>query len=159
MDLILLRHGKAENHHPAGDATRALTSKGHQQAQRQATRLNQAGCLPEIVLCSPLVRARETAETFCQEAGIPGPLIQGWIACGMAPDTALRELMAFTDFNRVAIVGHEPDLSHFVAYTLGIPGNAIRMKKGAMACLSIQPPSARATLKFLIPPKLGIDDI
>lgn len=157
MHLILLRHGKAESLSLDGDFSRALVEKGREQARRAANLLKKAELLPEIVLSSPLVRARQTADEFCQTAGIPGPLIQGWLASGMPPDTALVELAAFRDFRRVAIVGHEPDLSRFIEMLLGAMGGGIEMRKGAIACVEITPPVLRGRLAFLIPPKLGFD--
>ena len=153
MDLILIRHGKAEDLHPQRDGERALTDKGFAQARRQAQRLRDAGKLPEIVLTSPLRRARQTAETFCESAGMPGPLVQGWIAPGMNPDAALRELKGFSEFRTLAIVGHEPDLSSLIAMLLGGTAAAIRMKKGGIACVKINPPSKQGELRYLIPPQ------
>lgn len=157
MDLILLRHGKAEDFHPEGDAARELVEKGREQSRKAARLLKGAGKLPEIVLTSPLARARQTAEEFCQTAGMPGPLVQGWLACGMDPATAMQELAGFNEFQRVAIVGHEPDLSEFIARCLGCPSGSVKMKKGALACLRINPPARSGTLLFLIPPKLADD--
>lgn len=157
MKLILLRHGKAEDSHADGDFSRALVEKGRQQARRAAKLLQAAGRLPDIVLTSPLVRARQTAEEFCQTAGIPGATIQGWLACGMTPENALTELAAFKDFKRVAIVGHEPDFSGLIEWILGANGGSIDVKKGALACLSVNPPSRLGTLAYLIPPKLAED--
>jgi phosphohistidine phosphatase len=154
MDLILLRHGKAEASHPQGDAARALVDKGREQARRAGRLLQAAGLAPEIVLTSPLLRAVQTAEEFCQAAGIPGPVVQGWLACGCVATTALTELAAFQDFKRVAIVGHEPDFSRLIQSCLGAHGTAIDIKKGALACLRIAPPSRCGTLVYLIPPKL-----
>lgn len=158
MDLILLRHGKAEDANPGGDSSRELTGKGRQQAHRQAKLLKQAGLLPEIVLTSPLVRARQTADEFCETSAMPGAVIQGWLACGMAPETAIRELAGFREFKRVAIVGHEPDFSCLIEWLLGVSGGAVKVKKGAIACLKINPPSRHGTLKYLIPPKLAEDE-
>lgn len=155
MDLILLRHGKAEVSHPQGDAARALVDKGRDQARRAGRLLKAAGLAPEIVLTSPLVRAMQTAEEFCQAAGLPGPVVQGWLACGCVPESALAELAAFHDFKRVAIVGHEPDFSRLIQWCLGAYGAAIDMKKGALACLRISPPGRYGTLAYLIPPKLS----
>lgn len=155
MQLILLRHGKAEPHgHPEGDGARALVDKGRDQAARAARMLKAADLLPEIVLTSPLLRARQTAEIFCLEAKMSGPLLQPWLACGMAPGLALAELVGFRDFSRVAIVGHEPDFSGLIAWLLGISGGAVEMKKGGLACVEIQPPSQRGRLLYLSPPKL-----
>lgn len=155
MDLILLRHGKAENTSEDGDFSRALTEKGREQARRAAKLLKSAGALPEIVLTSPLLRARQTAEEFCQAAEMPGAVIQGWLACGMTPDLAIRELAAFRDFKRVAIVGHEPDFSQLIEWVLGVISGEVEVKKGALACLRITPPSREGSLAYLIPPKLS----
>ena len=155
MELILLRHGKAEAAHPQGDAARALVDKGRKQADRAGRLLKAAGLTPEIVLTSPLLRAVQTADDFCRAAALPGPVVQGWLACGCLPETALAELAAFHDFKRVAIVGHEPDLSRLIQWCLGAYGDAIDMKKGTLACLSLNPPSRYGTLLYLVPPKLA----
>ncbi len=155
MELILLRHGKAENSHPDGDFSRALVDKGRDQARRAARLLKSAGLLPEIVLTSPLVRARQTADEFCQTANIPGAVIQGWLASGMSPKTAMAELAAFRDFKRVAIVGHEPDFSTLAEWILGVTGGGVEIKKGAIACLRITPPARFGNLLYLVPPKLA----
>ena len=155
MDLILLRHGKAEDSHPQGDTARALVEKGRDQSRRAGRLLKAAKFLPEIVLTSPLVRAMQTADEFCAAAGLPGPVVQGWLACGCAPETVLAELLAFRDFSRVAIVGHEPDFSRFIQWTLEAHGASVKMKKGALAALRITPPTRHGTLTFLIPPKLA----
>jgi phosphohistidine phosphatase len=152
MELILLRHGKAEDAHPAGDSARALVEKGRQQARRAARLLKRVKGLPDIVLTSPLVRARQTADEFCEAASIPGAVIQGWLACGMDPEEALRELAVFHDFRRVAIVGHEPDFSNLIGW---ITGGSVEVRKGALACLQVNPPARHGTLVYLIPPKLA----
>jgi phosphohistidine phosphatase len=157
MDLILLRHGKAEDFNKDGDAARELVSKGREQARKAARLLKDSRWLPEIVLTSPLVRARQTADEFCETAGVPGAVIQGWLACGMIPEQALKELIGFSEFKRVAIVGHEPDFSGLIEWILGTAHGGVEVKKGAIACLRINPPSRQGMLKFLIPPKLADD--
>lgn len=155
MEIILLRHGKAEDHgHPLGDAARALVEKGRAQSRAAARLLKAANLLPEIVLTSPLTRARQTADEFCTQAGMPGPVVQHWLACGVDPETIAAELRAFTDFKRVAIVGHEPDFSTFLQWSLGALGGTIDFKKGAIACLRLTPPSRHGTLLYLAPPRL-----
>jgi phosphohistidine phosphatase len=155
MDLILLRHGKAEDYNPGGDGMRELVERGREQARRAARLLKKAGRLPEIVLTSPLVRARQTAEEFCTTAAMPGAVIQGWLACGMTPETAMNELAGFREFKRVMIVGHEPDFSGLVESILGVSGGGVVFKKGAVAGVRINPPSRYGYLQFLIPPKLA----
>jgi phosphohistidine phosphatase len=153
MELILLRHGKAEDTNVGGDFPRELLEKGREQARQAAKLLGRASTLPDVVLTSPVLRARQTADEFCQAAGLPGAVIQGWLACGMTPESALRELVAFQDFKRVAIVGHEPDFSGLIEALLGAEHGGIEVKKGTLACVRLSPPTCRGTLIYLIPPK------
>jgi len=155
MELILLRHGKAEDTNRDSDFARVLVEKGYKQAIRAARLLKNTDNLPDIVLTSPLIRARQTADQFCETAEIPGPIIQGWLACGMVPETAISELAAFSEFARVMIVGHEPDFSTLVEWSLGVGGGSVDFKKGAIACLTIAPPNRNGILNYLIPPKLA----
>lgn len=157
MDLILLRHGKAEDFNMDGDSARELVERGREQARKAARLLKDSKWMPEIVLTSPLVRARQTADEFCETAKLPGAVIQGWLACGMHPERALKELAGFAEFKRIAIVGHEPDFSGLIEWILGTSGGGVDMKKGAIACLRIHPPSRHGVLHFLIPPKLAED--
>jgi phosphohistidine phosphatase len=152
MEIILLRHGKAEPHgHPGGDGERALIAKGYEQARRAGTYLRFVGILPEIILTSPLPRAKQTAEAFSEAAQLPGPVVQSWLAIGMHPDIALRELAAFSEFERICLVGHEPDFSSFIAWITNGEGGAVEMRKGALAMLEVTPPSRAGILHFLIP--------
>ncbi|MEP2776998.1 MAG: histidine phosphatase family protein [Luteolibacter sp.] len=157
MELLLLRHGKAEDFASSGggDFARALEEKGMQQSRNAARVLGSADFLPDLVLSSPVLRAKQTAAEFCRAAGIPDPLIEGWLACGMSPQTALSELSAYSDTGRVMIVGHEPDFSHLVQHALGANGGSIHIGKGSLTCLEIRPPSPRATLLFSFPQKFA----
>ncbi|MEM1085637.1 MAG: histidine phosphatase family protein [Verrucomicrobiota bacterium] len=154
MELVLLRHGKAEDFNEDGDYERRLVEKGHAQASKAAKLLLGADRRPEVVLTSPRVRARETAETFCTAAEMPGPVSQSWLDCGMDPETAVKELAAYTDFGRVMIVGHEPDFSSLAEWLLGCADGFVEVKKGSLIGIEFSPPGRRAVLRFAIPPKL-----
>lgn len=155
-ELQILRHGKAQDHgHPGGDGARALVERGREQAIGAAEVLQRSGRLPELVLTSPVLRAVETAEAFCKAAGIDQPIEQRWLACGMTPETAVEELRGYSKFRRVMLVGHEPDLSSLVEYLLGCTTSGIEVKKGALVGLAMMPSIRHATLRYLIPPKMG----
>ncbi len=155
MQLLLLRHGKAQDRSTGGDFTRELEEKGHEQARHAARILAAAEMLPEIVLTSPVLRAKQTAHTFTAAAAMPGAVVQSWLSCGMSPHTALSELTAFPDFQRIMIVGHEPDFSELISHCLGSSSVSIEVRKGSVTCIELRPPSPRATLRFLIPHKLA----
>lgn len=154
MQLLLLRHGKAEDCSSGGDFVRELQEKGHEQARHAARILAAANLLPDLVLSSSVVRAKQTANTFTTAAGMPGPIFLDWLACGMSPETALAELGHFPEFECIMIVGHEPDFSRLISHCLG--GSAqTEIRKGSVTCLELLPPTPRATLRFLIPHKLA----
>ena len=128
--------------------------KGWGQARAAGRFLKRIGCVPELVLTSPLVRARETAEGFCEAAGIDGPVEVGWLACGADPETVMEELRGYSEFASVAVVGHEPDLSELVGHLLGAGHGRVRMKKGAVACVRLSYGMRMGELGFLLPPKV-----
>lgn len=155
MEILLLRHGKAEPHgHPGGDSERALVPKGFEQARRAGIYLRAAGMLPEIIISSPLLRAKQTAETFSQAAQLPGPVVQSWLSIGMHPDIALRELASFIEFKRVCLVGHEPDFSSLIAWVTNGEGGAVEVRKGSLTLLELKPPSRSGILRFVIPQRM-----
>jgi phosphohistidine phosphatase len=93
-ELLLLRHGIAEERAEGlGDAQRCLTPEGRQRTMAQLQGLVELGLSCDLVLSSPLVRARQTAELAVQ-AGLapelelaaalapladPLPLLERWL--------------------------------------------------------------------------------
>lgn len=156
MELLLIRHAKAEDHgHPMGDGERALTGKGRLQSEQVGVFLREAGLVPDLILSSPLVRARETAGIVAETSGADAPVLQEWLACGMTPEQALQELAACGAAGpRVAIVGHEPDFSSLVAHILGATRGRVRIKKASVVLLRIDPPRPGGMMEFNIWPKM-----
>lgn len=155
MELLLLRHGQAEDFNPSGDAARTLTEKGRRQSRRVGRLLLDLDQRPDIALTSPRVRCQQTAELFAEAARMPGPVVQSWLDCGMTRDLAISELRAFNDFNRVLLVGHEPDLSSLVESLLGVGcGASVEVKKGALVGFWMTASGGSAVLRFVVPPKM-----
>jgi phosphohistidine phosphatase len=114
----LCRHAKAAPGDP--DELRALTRKGVEQAHALGRRLSAAPDPPAVVLTSPLVRARQTAEILAEETGAElriEPLL--------APGATVQELRraVASVAGAVAAVGHQPDCSDIaIALTGRDPG-------------------------------------
>lgn len=156
MELLLVRHGQAEDFPQwGGDAGRALTEKGHEQAKKVGLFLKKNDLRPDLVLCSPLVRARETAENLCVAAEIDPPIVESWLACGMSPELAMTELAAYEkSCARVLVVGHEPDFSTLAAAILEASCGSVEMKKASLIHLRCRPPSIGGILCALVPVKM-----
>jgi phosphohistidine phosphatase len=155
MLLYLLRHAEAEPHRPE-DFSRKLTAKGEKQARIVGSFLSGQGIMPDLILASPVVRARETARIAALEMGCDQPTEAPWLACGMNPERALAELAGYSRLNSLMIVGHEPDFSALVAHFLDLGSSgSINVSKASLTCIEFtRPVAGSGVLKFLIPVKL-----
>ena len=155
MELLLIRHGKAEGHGlPGGDGRRDLVAKGEDQSRRVGAFLKKEDLVPDLCLTSPLVRARRTAEIVSEYAGCDGqPVVEAWLSCGMRAETALKELAAYRGAcKRVALFGHEPDFSMLVEHLIEADPGTVRVKKASVILLTIDPPHDGGLLHFNIWP-------
>ena len=152
MLLYILRHAEAEPK-TIPDWERRLTPHGHEQARKMGNFCLERKLIPEVILTSPVVRARQTAEGFVAVLK-KGELIEvPWMACGMHPEVALKEFQAYMHFDSVMLVGHEPDLSHLIACLLGVKSAAaLDVRKASLTAIEVKrlAPGAGA-LQFFIP--------
>jgi phosphohistidine phosphatase len=110
MRLLIVRHAEAAPGTP--DELRSLTPAGRQQARDLGARLRDEGLVPDAVLSSPLLRARETAQALA--LGEPEPDER------LAPGATAEQVRAAVAGRgeTVLVVGHQPDCGR-VAATLG----------------------------------------
>ncbi len=175
MRLIVLRHAEAFDH-AASDFARRLTPKGREQAARAGSFLRDHGLEPQHILCSPYLRARETAlvataQLRLPEGSRPHPgaadseqdrLAEGLIreekelGCGMRPESALALLRHLPESDTVLLVGHQPDCSIFAAHLTGTHSSgAFNFKKACSAVFELERfCSGGATLEAFLPVKL-----
>jgi phosphohistidine phosphatase len=112
MRLYLCRHAQAAAGDP--DELRELTATGLEQARSLAGALAAAGPPPALVLTSPLLRARQTAEAIARATGSE-VRIDERLAPGATAETVLAAVEG--SGGAVATVGHQPDCSE-IALTL-----------------------------------------
>jgi phosphohistidine phosphatase len=118
MRLFLCRHAKASPGEP--DAARELTAEGHEQARALGVLLAAHDDAPALVLSSPLVRARQTAQAIAHATGAPLRIEER-----LAPGATAAALVAALagEPGPIATVGHQPDCSEIaVALTGSDPG-------------------------------------
>ena len=153
MQLLLLRHADAETVAPSDEA-RPLSDKGRNQAKRLGRFCGEHDIRPEIILASPLLRTRETAKIVAMELGCE-IVTESFLSSGATPPEIFDGLRGYR-FDRVMIVGHEPDFSHLAATLLGLPDSAaLRIRKATLVGLEVEtfrPGCAR--LEFFIPARL-----
>jgi phosphohistidine phosphatase len=161
MNVYILRHGIAVEHGAAGykdDDERPLTSKGERKIKAIAKAMKDLGISFDIILSSPLVRARQTAEIIAQalKAKERLELIEA-----LAPQESAKPLIEFLieqgAVKDVLLVGHEPFLSRLISLLIsGSSGASVLLKKGGFCKLSSDglKHGRCATLEWLLTPKL-----
>jgi phosphohistidine phosphatase len=157
-ELYLIRHGVAEERGDAwpDDSKRPLTEEGTSRMRKAARGLSRLGIAFDIVLTSPLVRARQTAEIV---AGGLAPRPSLVNIESLAPDAGYAALMADLEKHarkpRIALVGHEPDIGELAARLVG-SRRAIEFKKGAICRIDLDeiPPSGPGQLRWFVTPKI-----
>jgi phosphohistidine phosphatase len=156
--LYFLRHGKAGSPSRGDDDARELTSGGIDALQRAGALWRRVNLRPDVVLSSPLARARQTAELVTEAIG-GEVLVDDRLRPGASWGDLARAMSAHPDARRVLFVGHEPDLSSAVAHLTGAA--SVRMRKGGLACVEFYgiPEPGGGELAWLLDPDLYTDDL
>jgi phosphohistidine phosphatase len=107
--LVLLRHSKAVPHETMPDLDRPLSDRGRADAAAAGRYLVAQGIEPDLVLCSPSTRTRETWE-YAAEAGVIATDIWYDRRIYSAGTEELLEVLhdVPADVRTVILVGHGP---------------------------------------------------
>src|SRR5579884_2605640 len=161
MELLVIRHGIAEDKAVFAttgqtDDLRPLTAEGREKMARGARGLRAIAPKISLLVTSPLVRARETAEIVAAAYGIP----IGETTDVLRPDASFDDfamwLTGRTNCPVVAVTGHEPHLSGLITWLMcGGESSRVDLKKGAVVMLSFEAKPARggARLCWALAPK------
>jgi phosphohistidine phosphatase len=157
-ELYFIRHGLAEDRGDAwpDDTKRPLTDEGMSRMRKAARGLARIGVSIEVVLSSPLVRARQTAEIVASGLD-PRPSLVN--VDSLAPDgsyaAVIADLEKHARKSRIALVGHEPMIGELAARLIG-SRHSIEFKKGAVCRIDVEdlPPAGPGDLCWLLTPKI-----
>ena len=148
MILSLLRHGIAVKRVSSGDeddSERSLTAKGERRMRRSAEGLLALGLTYDLILSSPYLRARQTADIVAQIFKTPeGVQLSDTLTPAGSPRQLLAALHAdYRERQDILLVGHEPYLSRLISTLLtGGPNLSVVMKRGGLCTLEVE------TLRF-----------
>ncbi|MCP3970656.1 MAG: histidine phosphatase family protein, partial [Rhodobacteraceae bacterium] len=120
--MLILRHAKSDwNAGASTDLERPLNKRGRKAAKRIGRWLDTSQFVPESIISSPAVRARQTAVSVAQTVGLPAQAIQWDPAIYGATAPAL--LMAIRETPQscrsVMLVGHNPGLEDLLLALCG----------------------------------------
>jgi len=158
MDLFLIRHAQAASLMDAGvieDANRPLTDAGKNQAKEITACFQRRKIQPSVLVSSPLLRARGTAEWMVKDwAGAPELRICEELSPG-GKRRGLARFLKDLGAEKVALVGHQPDLGEFAAWLIGSRKAQIDIAKAGVACIHCDdnPGKGEGMLEWLITPE------
>jgi phosphohistidine phosphatase len=153
MILWLGRHGEAVDADVAGsDFARTLSSAGRQQVSQLARWLLAREESPELILHSPLVRARQTAETIAGEIGNGVVVLEESLLAPGFSTAALMRRLDESGIRRVACIGHQPDIGRSLAEITG--GGRATISPGTIAGIEFYGPTVpgAGSLRWLADP-------
>ncbi len=138
MDIYFIRHGiAADPSEYEYDRDRPLTAKGREKTEQVAEKIRRIGVTFDLILTSPLVRAKQTAQILL-EVGLTD-LVEEFIP--LSPGGNLQEFLqtwSESDYGKtegaIAMVGHQPDLTDWAEQLIWgeIRGKLILKKAGVI---------------------------
>jgi phosphohistidine phosphatase len=159
MELVFLRHGVAADgaDWKGDDADRPLTEDGIARTREVVRGLRAMKIRPDVILSSPLLRARETAEIA--RKGLLADVkveVADELESAASPDRLLARLANWADKPLVLCVGHEPHISTTISAMIsGKTAASVEVKKAGACAIRFSgiPKSGAGTLLWLLPPK------
>jgi phosphohistidine phosphatase len=167
MNLYIIRHAIAVDQATSdyeSDSERPLTDKGRKKMRQIARGLRNLGVEFDLILSSPYVRARETAEILADVFRMKEKLdfSDNLIPLGN-PELLIGEINEKYSVDSLALVGHEPHLSTLIGMLVAENAKAdITLKKGGVCYLSaddLHHQEHRATLEWLLTPGILMETV
>ena len=157
-ELYLIRHGIAEEGGDAwpDDSKRPLTHAGISRLRKSARGLIRLGVAFDVILTSPLVRTRQTAETVADVYSSRPPIVTiESLAPGGSYQAVLSDLEKQARRSRIALVGHEPSVGEIAAKLAG-GRHPFPFKKGAVCRVDVDvlPPVGPGSLRWFLTPRI-----
>lgn len=158
FELYLIRHAIAavRGDDWPDDTKRPLTEEGIKRMRSAARGLARLDVSIDLVLTSPLVRARQTAEIVVAALDPRPPIVTiESLVPGGGYAALIADLEKHAKKARVALVGHEPGLGEIAARLIG-SRHAIEFKKGAICRVDVDemPPAGPGDLRWFLTPRV-----
>ena len=157
FELYLVRHAVAEERGDAwpDDRKRPLTAAGISRFRKAARGLATFGMSVDVILTSPLARARQTADILASALGARVVTSEA-LAPGGSHQAILGDLEKHSkQAARIALVSHEPDIGQLAARLCGLR-HPLEFKKGGVCRIDVDaiPPAGSGILRWFAPQRM-----
>lgn len=156
QEIFILRHGHAQDiSNELTDFDRALTEEGIEKITRLGQLFSSLNNDIQLILSSPYIRAKQTAELFHSCLTLKPELkIVDFLASGSSVNEIARGLANYSSLKNALLVGHCPDLEMFLGRLIG--GGRILLKKGSLAKINLgNNLEMSGDLEWLLIPKIA----
>ena len=158
FELYLIRHGVAaeRGENFPDDTKRPLTNEGIQKLRKEAKALLELDIAFDVILTSPLVRTRQTAEVIAAAFRNAPPIVSmPSLAPGGSHNAIIEELSKQHRRHHIAMVGHEPGIGELAGRLLG-SRRPLEFKKGAICRIDVAalPPTGPGQLRWFLTPRI-----
>ncbi len=159
MNIYIFRHGLAENKAESPDRTdegRRLTKEGEEQVRWVCDRAKELGLEPTVILASPLVRARQTAELAQKQLHAAEVREDASLSPEAKVEEVYRSLAKLKAKDSVVLVTHLPLLGHLLESLLDWNvWDQLDFDNGAIARIDskTRPKAKSGTLVWVLPMK------
>lgn len=158
LELYLIRHGVAaeRGEEYPDDSKRPLTSAGMTKLRKEAKALNALEVSFDLIISSPLVRTRQTADIIAETLhGKPSVMTSDSLAPAGTPAGVVQEVARHAKKGKIALVGHEPNLGELAARLIGAK-SPIEFKKGGICRIDFEvlPPKSLGQLRWFLTPRI-----
>jgi phosphohistidine phosphatase len=154
MEIYFLRHGDYQKKPGMKDDECPLSGHGAELMEREASSIARLGLPLDLIISSPLVRARQSAEIIARPLRLLDALVvDERLAPGFGPESFALILKEHGACAALMLVGHEPDFSRTIAACTG--GGRVACRKGSLARVDFEKPATlEGVLAWLLPPEV-----
>jgi phosphohistidine phosphatase len=159
LELYLVRHGiaAARGEEYADDSKRPLTTRGIVRLKKEARALEDLGIGFDVIITSPLVRARQTADILAEsfDKSKPPVTVSDSLAPAGTPAAVMQDIAKHARRARIALVGHEPNIGELAARLIGARA-PLEFKKGGICRIDFEvlPPKGLGQLRWFVTPRM-----
>jgi len=134
--LLIMRHAKSSwNDDGLPDHERPLNKRGKRDAPRMGQLLLEKALVPEFIITSAAKRACKTAKKVAEACQYTGPIEETWDIYRAPAEAYLAVLnKVAADYERVLIIGHNPDLEDLLEM---LTGREEALPTGALAQVAL----------------------
>lgn len=157
MKLYLTRHGVPIDRVGGAilsDSQRPLADEGKKETVLVAQALKKINVKPDLVVSSPLIRAKQTADILQEILGGQSQVTES-LCPGCTAGEVYKFLKKFPDADEIFLVGHEPDMGQIAGNMLGANVHFQMPFKRTGVCridVADVPPTIPGVLKWFIHP-------